>query len=144
MSSEARLFSVSQPTLQLIRKFRLRLSKAGSSCLVFMIDKETHEIVPTVEEPIKLTDGLDDLVEELPDNSPRFVIVSYDIEMSDGRKSSPYVLLYYLPLNASTDARTLYASARIWFQEKCDIARSLELSDSEDLDPEWFEERLRN
>jgi hypothetical protein len=43
------------------------------------IDKNTHEVVPS-EEKLKFESGsLHELQDDLPDNAPRFVLLSYEV-----------------------------------------------------------------
>lgn len=55
-----------------------------------------------------MIDEIDELVDELPDNTPRYVLVTYSMDHSDGRKSKPLFLVYWIPRTASTEMATLY------------------------------------
>jgi len=80
--------------------------------------------------------GPEDLYEiqdELPSNSPRFILLSYTLVHADGRKSAPLVIIYYAPSTSTMEQATLYASARVWFQEKAEVARVLEVQEVEDI-----------
>ena len=66
------------------------------------------------------TGSLDELQDELPDNAPRFVLLSYEVESprfrkltqlqhSDGRKSNPLIMINYVPATANTTLKTLVA-----------------------------------
>ena len=37
---------------------------------------------------------------------------------------------------------TLYASARVWFQEKAEVAKVLEIKDVEDISDEYIQSQL--
>lgn len=52
---------------------------------------------------------------ELPEASPRYVVLSYNLEHKDGRTSSPLVLINWAPA-CETSLLTLHASALIDFQ----------------------------
>jgi hypothetical protein len=52
----------------------------------------------------------------LPESSPRYVILSYELNHSDGRKSFPLVLVNWAPAGSETTMMTLHASALINFQ----------------------------
>lgn len=45
---------------------------------------------------------------ELPENSPRFVILSYELHHQDGRVSFPLIMVYWAPQTSSMDLSTLY------------------------------------
>lgn len=53
---------------------------------------------------------------ELPENAPRYVMLSYELNHSDGRKSFPLVLVNWAPTTSETSLLTLHASALIDFQ----------------------------
>ena len=55
-------------------------------------------------------------VAELPENSPRYVILSYELNHSDGRKSFPLVLVNWVPTSGEIGMMTLHASAFFDFQ----------------------------
>ena len=45
---------------------------------------------------------------ELPENSPRFVVLSYELNHNDGRTSFPLILIYWAPQTSSMELSTLY------------------------------------
>ena len=53
---------------------------------------------------------------ELPENAPRYVVLSYELNHSDGRKSFPLVLLNWAPTGSEMGMLTLHASAFLDFQ----------------------------
>lgn len=54
---------------------------------------------------------------ELPENAPRYVMLSYELNHSDGRKSYPLVLVNWAPTSSETSLLTLHASAYLDFQK---------------------------
>ena len=53
---------------------------------------------------------------ELPENAPRYVVLSYELNHSDGRKSFPLVLINWAPTSSEMGLLTLHASAFLDFQ----------------------------
>lgn len=53
---------------------------------------------------------------ELPENSPRYVLLSYELEHKDGRKSFPLVFINWAPTSSETGLLTLHASGFLDFQ----------------------------
>jgi hypothetical protein len=53
---------------------------------------------------------------ELPENSPRYVLLSYELKHQDGRKSYPLVLVNWAPMSSEIGVLTLHASALLNFQ----------------------------
>ncbi|RMZ18520.1 hypothetical protein D0859_17259 [Hortaea werneckii] len=75
LSSEARLYTFSPETKNALRKFRLGTSRAKDPQA---IDKSTMEI-KQVDETIY--SNMQELSDELPDNSPRYILLSYPLTM---------------------------------------------------------------
>ncbi|ETS60903.1 hypothetical protein PaG_04823 [Moesziomyces aphidis] len=125
--------------LDAVRKFRLKPS-SHLTALVFKIDKATLTL--GLEETLDsgLT-SLPDLLEELPENSPRFVVVNYKLNHRDGRISYPLFLLYWAPQTSSLEQSTLYASALSNFSVQADVAKVIDVRDP-DVSPESIDQRL--
>lgn len=69
-----------------------------------------HHISSSDPDPVAV-DDIDELVDELPDNTPRYVLVTYSMVHDDGRRSNPLFLVYWIPRTASTEMSTLYVSS---------------------------------
>ncbi|KIW64546.1 hypothetical protein PV04_09472 [Phialophora macrospora] len=139
--TEARLYSFSQETKDQLRKFRLGTSRAKTPLAkIYQIDPKTQEIKPS--SPTNETyDNLLDLADDLPDSSPRFILLSYPLTLASGRQSVPYVLLYYLPVNCNPNMRMSYAGAVELFRSTAEVNRVLEITEAEDL--QGIEEKLK-
>ncbi|RMY80223.1 hypothetical protein D0862_12834 [Hortaea werneckii] len=74
-SSEARLYTFSPETKNALRKFRLGTSRAKDPQA---IDKSTMEIKQADD---TVYSNMQELSDELPDNSPRYVLLSYPLTM---------------------------------------------------------------
>ncbi|KAH9981323.1 glia maturation factor beta [Lactifluus volemus] len=107
-----------------IRKFRFT-RRQNNAALVVKINKQK-----LIMEQVETFDNisLEDLAEELPEASPRYVVLSYNLVHSDGRTSSPLVLINWAPA-CETSLLTLHASALLDFQSTVDIAKVLEVRD---------------
>lgn len=144
-----------------------------------MIDTKTQEIRPQDQDTY--TDLLE-LADELPDSSPRFILLSYpltlvcrfhvlnphplvdglhplairtsmsgaarlpssqfaDDKQASGRQSVPYVLLYYLPVNANPNLKMSYAGAVELMRGTAEVNRVIEISETEEL--EGIEAKLK-
>ena len=68
---------------------------------------------PLDSEHTIFTRGIDT---ELPENAPRYVVLSYELNHSDGRKSFPLVLVNWAPSSSEMGLLTLHASAFLDFQ----------------------------
>ncbi|CAG8716331.1 29818_t:CDS:2, partial [Racocetra persica] len=110
---------VDPEVLQKLQKFRFgKRSQKGTSAFVLKINVEKLLVV---EDVLYDDISLEDLVEELPENSPRYIVLSYELSHRDGRKSFPLVLIYYSPPSTKPETHMLYASAKTYFQQKADL-----------------------
>ncbi|EAU88672.2 hypothetical protein CC1G_01045 [Coprinopsis cinerea okayama7 len=83
-----------------------------------------------MEEVEQLDDiSIEELAEELPENSPRYVVLSYELEHKDGRKSFPLVLINWAPVSSEIGLLTLHASALLNFQNTADVSKVIEVRD---------------
>lgn len=82
-----------------------------------------------MEEVEKFDDiSIDDLAQELPEASPRYVLLSFTLLHKDGRVSSPLVLINWAP-SCETSLLTLHASALLDFQNTVEVGKVLEVRD---------------
>ncbi|SPO21613.1 related to Glia maturation factor, beta [Ustilago trichophora] len=140
MASSSSTIDIPSVLLEKVRKFRLTPSKAPITAQVFKIDKKTLTLELEEEHNSGLT-CVEDLVEELPENSPRFLIVNYKLQHRDGRVSYPLFLLYWAPQTSSLEQSTLYASALSNFSVKSDVAKIIDIRDGE-ISSKQLDERL--
>ncbi|KAL2208738.1 glia maturation factor beta [Sarocladium strictum] len=133
MASESRLYTFSGESKDHLRKFRLTTSRAtGPQAVIYMIDKNTHEI--RQDEDKVVYKSLEEIGDDLPDHSPRYVLLSYPLTLPDGRMSVPYVLLYYLPITCNAESKMLYAGAKELMRNTSECGRVIDIESVEDLD----------
>ncbi|KDN49322.1 hypothetical protein RSAG8_02024, partial [Rhizoctonia solani AG-8 WAC10335] len=96
-----------------LRKFRFARRNAGSAALVVKINKQALKM-----EEVEQFDSIsiEELAEELPEASPRYIVLSYELKHDDGRTSFPLVLINWTPQGSETGLMTLHASSLIAFQ----------------------------
>ncbi|KAJ9669524.1 hypothetical protein H2201_000391 [Coniosporium apollinis] len=160
MSSEARLYTFSQETKDKLRKFRLGTSRAKDPQAVIcthtplwvpslpplfpllhprtsanpekdQIDKKTLEIQQTDDD---VYTDMQSLADELPDHSPRFVLLSYPLTLASGRLSVPYVMIYYMPVTCNAELRMVYAGAKELMRNTAEVGRIIEMKEAEELE----------
>jgi hypothetical protein len=95
------------------------------------IDKKTLEI--TRADNTVYTKLLD-ISDALPDNTPRFVILSYPLTLASGRQTAPYVLISYMPSTCTTESRMLYAGAKELLRREAETGRVIEVTDAEEVE----------
>ncbi|PYH83807.1 glia maturation factor beta [Aspergillus uvarum CBS 121591] len=129
--SESRLYSFSPETKEKLRKFRLGTSRAKDpQAVIYIIDNKSQEIRP---EDGEVYTKMEDLADELPETSPRFILLSYPLTLSSGRLTVPYVMLYYLPENCNPSLRMMYAGAVELMRSTAEVNRVIEVESEEDI-----------
>ncbi|ETW85960.1 hypothetical protein HETIRDRAFT_122315 [Heterobasidion irregulare TC 32-1] len=109
-----------------LRKFRFARRSSGNAALVIKINKQKL-LMEEVEQFDNITP--EDLAEELPDSSPRYVVLSYELNHPDGRKSFPLVIINWAPPSCETGMLTLHASGFLDFQTTADVGKVVEIRD---------------
>ncbi|QSZ34302.1 hypothetical protein DSL72_005892 [Monilinia vaccinii-corymbosi] len=98
----------------------------------YLIDKTTLEIKQDEEGTVYK--DLESIGDDLPDHSPRFILLSYPCTLPSGRLSVPYVLVFYLPPTVNAEQRMLYAGAKELMRNTAEVGRVLEIESVEDLE----------
>ncbi|KAH7889408.1 hypothetical protein F5I97DRAFT_1844142 [Phlebopus sp. FC_14] len=123
-----------------LRKFRFARRSQGSAALVVKIDK-TKLVMEEVEQFDNIS--IEELADELPENSPRYVVLSYELKHRDGRTSFPLVLINWAPSSSEIKMMTLHASALLDFQNIADVSKIIEIRDgAESLTKETVDAKL--
>ncbi|GES85718.1 histone H4-like [Rhizophagus clarus] len=130
---------VDSQVLEKLRKFRFSKSSKGNAAFVLKIDREKLLVV---EDEQYDNISLEELIEELPENSPRYIVLSYELLHDDGRKSYPLILIYYSPVTTNPETNMLYASAKTYFQQKADLNKVFDIRETETLTDEWLKSKL--
>ncbi|TIA87254.1 hypothetical protein E3P99_03289 [Wallemia hederae] len=99
-----------------LRKFRFSRLK-GISVLILCL--EVQERLEDI--------SLEELAEELPENAPRYVVISYPLKHPDGRIAVPLALINWKPTTSSPEMNTLHASGLSIFQQVAEVSRMQEL-----------------
>ncbi|KAI8072168.1 uncharacterized protein B0P05DRAFT_573098 [Gilbertella persicaria] len=119
--------------------FRFAKYESGNAAFVLQIDKKSLKII---EDEVYDNISIEDLVEELPENTPRFIILSYELKHSDGRVNFPLLFIYWSPSTAKAEINMLYASAKTYLQEKISVNRGYDIRDPETFTDEFLTKQL--
>ncbi|KAF9968797.1 hypothetical protein BGZ70_005601 [Mortierella alpina] len=122
-----------------LKAFRFAKRSQGIAALICKIDK--NKLLIEEDEDLQL-ESLDELAESLPENTPRYVVVSYELKHDDGRVSYPLVFIYYSPNGVKPELNMLYASAKTHFQTANDLGKVFDLHDAESLTEKWMRTKL--
>ncbi|SCV04004.1 LAMI_0H12662g1_1 [Lachancea mirantina] len=136
------LYHINDETKKRINKFRTATARSDElQVLVIKIQpKPSYEIViDDDDEDQSDVSSLEDLGSTLPDSTPRYVLMSYPMVTSDGRKQTPLVLLYWKPTTVvSQEWKMLYAGAFEMVRTQCGVSKVIEVSsgleDDDDVD----------
>ncbi|KAG2221137.1 hypothetical protein INT45_004446, partial [Circinella minor] len=126
---------------QKLKEFRFAKYSSGNAAFVLQIDRKQLKIV---EDEVYDDISIEDLVEELPENSPRYIILSYELTHSDGRKNFPLIFIYWSPSSAKAEINMLYASAKTYLQEKIGVNRGFDVREADTLTDEFLEKNLKS
>lgn len=126
------IITISSTTKQQLRKFRLSPIKQSSTVIPTQIYKIDKDQTLVLDEGLELQ-SIEELGDELPDNSPRFVLMNYGYTKADGRYVSPLVGIYWRPDTAKGETKMLYAGAVEIFKKEIGCNLWLECSDEEDI-----------
>jgi hypothetical protein len=104
-----------------------------------MIDKHTLEIKQDEEKTVYK--NLEEIGDDLPDHSPRFVLLSYPLtlvsthfDMGSGVRLTDLKLLYYLPVTCNAESRMLYAGAKELMRNTAEVGKVIEIDSADDLE----------
>jgi hypothetical protein len=117
---------------------RIRSRAKDPQAVIYTIDRSTLEIKPASSETYT---SLQDISDALPENQPRFILLSYPMTLASGRLSVPYVMLNYLPANTKQETRMLFAGAKELVRNTAEVNRIIEISEAEEV--EAIEEKLK-
>ncbi|KAJ3326331.1 hypothetical protein HDV06_000207 [Boothiomyces sp. JEL0866] len=119
-------------------QFKVRKDKSNAALILKIDVNELLVVVDSYLEGINMSE----LSEELPDSTPRFVVISFELKHKDGRISYPLTGIYYHPEGSSLNNKMLYASSSaVTFHEAGIVGK---LIDAEELNDDWLIEKLES
>jgi len=114
----------------------LRFNRTYKS-LVLMLQEEEVTLEKTY------SGGYDTLVEELPEDTPRYIITDFTFTNRAGLESEKIILIFYCPLGSPIREKMVYSSSRGAIQQKLDgIGLSLEVDEKAALAREKITKRV--
>ena len=142
--SNLKFCSLSPELKEKLKKFQLRKSK-DRAAIVMKINKEKTTVVEDVCE-FEVADEkgvtLEEIVPELPDNEPRYLVYSYSYQHSDGRATYPLIMVYVCPEGAHPEHAMLYAGSFKGIVNEGNFVKTYEVRDVEELTTEWLNGKL--
>lgn len=140
MSGNVNICEITEEVKNLLKEFRFSKVQ-NTSAIVLKVDREKQQII--LDEKL---DGItiEELQESLPSHQPRYVVLSYRQEHSDGRISYPLCFIFYTPRDSHAELQMMYAGTKIALQREADLSRAYEVRELEELTEEWLLEKLGN
>ncbi|KAL9624138.1 MAG: hypothetical protein Q9160_001660 [Pyrenula sp. 1 TL-2023] len=118
------LYKFSTETKDKLKKFRLGTSRAkGPQAAIYMIDIDSQEIKPADNETYV---DMNDLADELPEASPRFILLSYPLTVVCLFKRLIDYVAYNVMVGPLVGAVELMRST-------AEVNRVIEITEGEDL-----------
>ena len=141
-SSQVVICQPSSELAELLRNFRFRKAKN-----IGVIIMKINAFTMTVEEDETYEDiTIEDIVGELPDAEPRYLLISYVLNHDDGRVSYPQCFVFItgpiISQSSNPELSYMYASSKFEVLNMIDASKVFEIRNSEDLTVEWLEEKL--
>ncbi|VDN60601.1 unnamed protein product [Dracunculus medinensis] len=81
---------------------------------------------------------IEEICDELPSQQPRFILISFEYNHTDGRVSLPLCFVFYTP----DDLQMLYAGSRNHFVSECELTKNFEIRDAEELTQELLNSKM--
>ncbi|WVR03264.1 hypothetical protein IAU60_000255 [Kwoniella sp. DSM 27419] len=135
----SRTVDIPSDVLDALKKFRFKNSKNTTAISVKIVKAS---LTMKVDEEIE-DQSIEEIAEELPENAPRYVLISHELTHKDGRISYPLILINWAPSGSPMELMTLHASSLSYFQQVAEVAKVLEVREgAEGLTTEAIDERL--
>ncbi|GAB1601367.1 glia maturation factor beta-like [Argonauta hians] len=137
---------MSQPVCELkedvkerIKQFRFA-NKKCTAAVILKVDMNTLKVIIDSEYE---DCTVDEIQEDLPDSQPRFVVLSYVYNHSDGRVSYPLVFIFVSPLGCKPEQQMLYAGSVRALTKELEMTKVFDIRSTEEFTVEWIEEKLK-
>lgn len=75
-----------------------------------------------------------DMVKELPDTEPRYVVYDFEFKSGDGRMTSKMFWIFWTPKNASQEKRVIYTQALAKFRDQFSGCTNMSFSAPKEFD----------
>jgi hypothetical protein len=87
---------------------------------------------------------IEDLVEELPDHQPRYVLLSYKLHHpnDENRLSFPLCFIFISPQDCNPEQQMMYAGSKLSLQNSINCGNVFELRELEEFTEDWLKKKL--
>ncbi|KAA0201309.1 hypothetical protein HAZT_HAZT007449 [Hyalella azteca] len=95
-----------------------------------------------IEDELSDIADVDELRESIPATQPRFVLLSWRINHSDGRVSYPMAFIYTTPRDCVPKLQMMYSGSYNHLIAECGLTKVFQIRELEELDEEWINSHL--
>ncbi|KAK3092301.1 hypothetical protein FSP39_000989, partial [Pinctada imbricata] len=126
-----------------LKNFRFRKEK-DVAYMILKVDKNSMKIeLDEDDEEEEMDDKIEEIQQRLPENQPRFVVISYVFKHTDGRISYPLCLVNYSPRGSHEKHIMMHSGSVKYVQNTSGITKLYEIRDKDDFTEEWLLEKLK-
>ncbi|XP_022332901.1 glia maturation factor beta-like isoform X2 [Crassostrea virginica] len=129
---------IPEEVVERLKKFRFRKEK-NVAAIMLKVDKNSRKIV--IEEDYEDC-NIDELQAELPISQPRYLVISYVRNHSDGRVSYPLCFVFSSPVGCPPEQQMMYAGSVLSLIQTLGLTKTFDIRNPEDFDEEWLLEQL--
>ncbi|PAA51760.1 hypothetical protein BOX15_Mlig019725g2, partial [Macrostomum lignano] len=137
-ASSGYMCSLPDELQQKLKKFRLRKEK-NVAAIVLKIDREKMEVC--VETEVQDC-SIEDIVEELSEHQPRYLLLSYVHSYPDGRVTYPLMFIFSTPRDSNPELQVLYTGTIKTVIDVVGLTKVFEIRSTDELDEEWLQQKL--
>lgn len=138
MASSLTICEIDEEVKAKLKKFRFRKEK-NIAAIVLKIDPDNLRVVED-EEYEDVT--FDEIVGDLAEHLPRYIILSYVYDHGDGRVSYPLVYIFLTPSSTKPELQMMYAGTKLEVQNALGLTKTFEVRDVEELTEDWLKSKL--
>mmetsp|Transcript_4419 Transcript_4419/g.6331 ORF Transcript_4419/g.6331 Transcript_4419/m.6331 type:complete len:142 (-) Transcript_4419:33-458(-) len=135
--ADIKVCTISDKVKEVAKKLRFRKDK-NNAAIILKINLK--EMVVEVDEEFEDCE-IEEVQEELPEFSPRYILLSYCYNHDDGRVSFPLMFLGYTPGGVKPEQNMVYAGTRPILVGETQMNKVYELRDKEEFTEEWVRQK---
>lgn len=137
-NTELRICDIDESLYPLFKKFRFRKEKTVAAIVMKIVPEGLKVVLDEEYEDI----SIEDLVAELPDHLPRYILLSYILKHDDGRISFPMIFLFVSPTGVKPEMQMMYAGSKLTVVQASNATKVFELRDLDELTDEYLNNKL--
>lgn len=138
MSGNVSICEIPAEIKEKLAKFRMRKDN-NIAAIVLKIDADNLKVIED-EEYEDVT--IEEIVNDLPEHLPRYVVLSYVYNHGDGRVSYPLIFVYVNPAGTKPELHMMYAGTKLEVQNSLQLTKTFEVRELEEFTDEWLQSKM--